>query len=98
MEDNGKIIGYTCIWAFAGEVHINNFAIHPDFRRKGLGMKLIRFIFDTFKEYKNVFLEVRQSNLAAILLYTGCGFQKFAVRKKYYADGEDALVMKKSLK
>ena len=98
LEVNGELAGYTFIWTIADEVHINNFAIHPSFRRKGLGLKLISFIFDEFYEYKKYFLEVRKSNKAAISLYQKSGFEIIFTRVKYYADGEDALVMQKILK
>jgi ribosomal-protein-alanine N-acetyltransferase len=98
LEVNGKLAGYTFVWTIADEVHINNFAIHPSFRRKGLGLKLISFIFDEFQEYKKYFLEVRKSNKAAINLYQKSGFEVVFTRIKYYADGEDALVMQKFLK
>jgi [ribosomal protein S18]-alanine N-acetyltransferase len=98
LELDKKLIGYTFIWTIADEVHINNFAIHPAFRRKGLGLKLIRFIFDKFQEYNKYFLEVRKSNKAAINLYQKNGFNIIFTRVRYYADGEDALVMQKIIK
>lgn len=98
MESNNTIAGYACVWAFSDEVHINNFAVNPDFRRKGLGLKLISFIFDKFRDYKTIFLEVRISNQPAISLYTKSGFEKYFIRKNYYSDGEDAIVMKKAYK
>lgn len=97
MEEDDQIAGYACVWAFADEVHINNFAVIPAFRRKGLGLKLIRFIFSTFQGYAYTFLEVRVSNKAAIGLYKKAGFEPFFTRANYYADNEDALVMKKNL-
>jgi len=97
LEVDKQIAGYACVWAFVGEVHINNFAIAANFRQKGLGLKLIRFILDSFKGYKQMFLEVRESNFAAINLYKKSGFEKFFTRQKYYSDGEDALVMRKIL-
>ncbi len=97
LEVDSQIAGYACIWAFADEVHINNFAIDPVFQQKGLGLKLIRFILGSFKEYKQAFLEVRESNSAAINLYKKSGFKKFFTRENYYADGEDAIVMQKNL-
>lgn len=97
LEVKKQIAGYACVWAFADEVHINNFAIVPDFRQKGLGIKLIRFILGSFKRYKQVFLEVRESNLAAINLYKKAGFGEFFRWEKYYSDGEDALVLRKNL-
>jgi len=98
MEIGDKLVGYVFIWSIADEVHINNFAIHPSFRRKGLGLKLIRFIFDKFKEYEKYFLEVRKSNKAAIRLYQKNGFDIIFTRIGYYQDGEDALVMQKIIK
>ena len=98
MEVDGCLAGYTFIWAIADEIHINNFAIHPSFRRKGLGLKLISFIFDEFHEYSKYFLEVRKSNKSAIDLYRKSGFETIFTRIKYYADGEDALVMQKLIK
>ncbi len=97
LEIDGRIAGYACVWAFIDEVHINNFAIAPIFRQKGLGMKLIRFILGRFAAYKNAYLEVRKSNKAAINLYEKAGFKTFFIRQKYYSDGEDALVMQKKL-
>ena len=97
LEAEKQIVGYACVWAFVDEVHINNFAIAPGFRQKGLGLKLIRFILGSFKEYKHMFLEVRESNLAAINLYKKAGFHTFFRRQKYYSDGEDALVIRKIL-
>jgi [ribosomal protein S18]-alanine N-acetyltransferase len=97
LEIDGRIVGYACVWAFIDELHVNNFAIDPIFRQKGLGMKLIRFILGRFTAYKNAYLEVRKSNKAAINLYEKAGFKTFFIRQKYYSDGEDALVMQKKL-
>ncbi len=98
LEVDNKIAGYAFVWIIEDEVHLNNFAVHPNFRRKGLGLKLIRFIFDEFKKYRNMFLEVRQSNKEAIDLYHKVGFNIFFIRKHYYSNGENAVVMHKELK
>lgn len=95
LEIDKRLAGYAFIWTIADEIHINNFAIHPSFRRKGLGLKLISFIFDEFQEYNKFYLEVRKSNKAAINLYMKKGFEVFFLRNRYYSDGEDALVMQK---
>jgi [ribosomal protein S18]-alanine N-acetyltransferase len=97
LQVNDSIEGYAFVWAYAGEVHITNIAISPAFRQKGLGLKLISFIFETFKEFKEIFLEVRPTNINAIHLYEKVGFEKVFSREKYYADGENALVMRKEL-
>lgn len=95
-----RIIGYIIYWKIQGEVQISNFAIHPDFRRKGIGEAVMRRIIEMIQkdggEY--VFLEVRPSNLAARLLYKKLGFKVLGVRKDYYqTPREDALIMGKSI-
>lgn len=67
------------------------------FRRKGIGKALIsEFLCDAkFRGAQKLFLEVRESNLPAINLYLSMGFNKLSVRKKYYSDGENALVLVK---
>ncbi len=97
LDCNNKICGYTFIWAFKKEVHINNFAIHPEYRRQGLGLKLLNYIFDLFHEFQHFFLEVRKNNVAAVNLYKKAKFETIEIRKKYYSDGEDALLMHKLL-
>lgn len=98
METDGRLCAFAFLWLFEDEAHLNNFAVHPRFRRKGLGLKFLHYIFERFRENKELFLEVRASNSAAINLYHTCGFRQIDLRKKYYMDGEDALVMKKELK
>jgi len=92
-----KLAGYAMLWTIDGEVHLYNFAIHPDFRRRGLGHWFLNAIFDRFREARVMFLEVRATNDAARSLYEKNGFEVFASRRGYYSDGEDALIMKKNL-
>ena len=94
---NGNIlVGYIFTWLFHGEAHILNIAVHPDYRRMGLGTHLMRFFFDfclTMK-VKTITLDVRSSNHPAIEMYRKLGFQKVGLRPHYYADNdEDALIM-----
>lgn len=98
LLDQGVIVGYSVTWFYGNEIHISNFAIHPEYRRKGLGEYLLNHILEKFADYEAAFLEVRRSNLAAINLYTKFSFNVLFIRKGYYRDGEDALVMVKYLK
>lgn len=95
-SNNKALVGYIIIWLVAEEAHILNIAVHPDFKKKGIGAKLIRFILDFLAEQyaRAVYLEVRHSNTAAQMLYKGFGFKEIGIRKGYYSDNnEDAIVM-----
>ena len=95
IEHENQIIAYLIAWCYAGEIHIGNIAVSALFRRKGLAQRLLEHIFQVCGGYEEAFLEVRESNTAAIALYRKMGFEKLAIRSSYYSDGENALVMKK---
>ena len=65
-----KLAGYIGGWLVVDELHITNLAVDPDYRKQGIGTKLIKAIIDLIKEkgFKSVTLEVRESNQAAINL------------------------------
>lgn len=82
------------------ELHINNIATHPDFRRFGVGWALMEEAMARGRIYgaKSVRLEVRASNTAAQLLYYQLGFQAVTRRRNYYyGPTEDAVVMERWL-
>ncbi len=91
-----ELYGYVGVWIIAGEGHITNVAVHPQYRRQRIAETLLQLLFD-FCEAMDVHdftLEVRASNAGAIRLYKGCGFQEAGIRPKYYEDnGEDAIIM-----
>lgn len=73
------------------EAELYRVAVLPEYRRSGIGKRLMeRFMESVFKA-ERVFLEVRESNEAAIRLYESCGFEVCGRRKKYYGN-EDGLV------
>jgi ribosomal-protein-alanine N-acetyltransferase len=92
-----KVIGYIGYWYLFEEAHITTFAIHPDYRRQGLGKQLLKHALNLILNQgcHEVFLEVRISNFPAQNLYHSLGFTAVGIRKKYYSDGEDAIIMKK---
>lgn len=89
------IVGMMVIWMVIDEAHIGTIAVHPDFRRNGIGKQLLH---QGLKQLQSeganmVFLEVRRSNTCAQNLYHDFGFSKYDERKGYYQDnGEDALI------
>lgn len=93
---NGKVVAYGGMWIILDEAHITNIAVHPSFRERKIGEKLVREMLRRAKESKaeRITLEVRTSNIAARKLYEKLGFKDSGIRKGYYADtGEDAIIM-----
>jgi [ribosomal protein S18]-alanine N-acetyltransferase len=89
------ILGYCCYWVVSSEIHITNMAVHHQYRRKGIANQLMHHVIDEAEgtETELLTLEVRMSNTNAQNLYEKFGFHPIAVRKKYYPDHEDALIM-----
>jgi [ribosomal protein S18]-alanine N-acetyltransferase len=97
---SGRVVGYIGMWVIFDEAHIMNVAVHPEFRRMGIGSVLINKIIETSRllNLKSMTLEVKKSNYAAIDLYRCFGFIEAGVRKGYYEDtNEDAIIMWKTL-
>ena len=95
-EENGIAAAYVNFRILAGEGEIERVAVHPLFRGRGFGRKLM----DAVAEYTSsqgvmeITLEVRSGNQTAINLYESCGFVREAVRKDYYREPvEDAIIM-----
>lgn len=96
IKMDGKVVGYGGFWHIVDEAHISNIAVHPRYRRRGLGRKMLTHLLEQAVERgaNKATLEVRRSNIAAQRLYDSFGFELIAVRKNYYVDeGEDALIM-----
>ena len=91
-----KVVGYMGAWLLQGEAQITNIAVHPEYRRRGIGEKILREFVKSIKQrdVTAMTLEVRPSNVAALALYTKFGFKDYGRRKGYYLDnGEDAIIM-----
>ncbi|WP_019220673.1 ribosomal protein S18-alanine N-acetyltransferase [Bartonella senegalensis] len=98
-----EILGFCLCRLILDEAEIITIAVHPDFRRQGIGTLLID---STLRHLHNeralkLFLEVEETNLSALNLYQGFEFQKIAKRFAYYPSKNsrtDAIVMQKTLK
>ena len=91
-----KIVGYMGAWLLQGEAQITNIAVHPGFRRQGIGERLLTVFVAEIKarDVTAMTLEVRPSNAAALALYAKFGFKDYGRRRGYYIDnGEDAIIM-----
>lgn len=82
----------------AGESDIQTVAVAPDWRRRGIGRQLVARLVEHSDRLglRLCLLEVRRRSATAIALYESFGFERLAVRRGYYRDGEDALIMQRT--
>lgn len=96
--DGEHLVGYVGSQSVMGEADMMNLAVCPEYRRKGIGKKLVEELIIALKE-KEVFcllLEVRSENYAAIELYSKLGFIQVGRRPNYYTKPkDDALILRK---
>jgi ribosomal-protein-alanine N-acetyltransferase len=100
MEAGGVPLGYGGFWLIAGEAQIMRLAIAPQYRGKGLGLRLVALLLAEAKklEGQEVSLEVRAGNLPARRTYERLGLTVCGQRPHYYSDnGEDAILMHRTL-
>ena len=88
-------IGLGCVWAILDEAHITLLGVAPTYRRQGLGQWLLLQLLAHASDrgLTHATLEVRQSNQSAQTLYQTFGFRIAGERRRYYADGENALIL-----
>lgn len=91
----GEVAAYLITQWVADEIHILNIAVAPARQRRGMGGRLLEFLIAHGRDagMRDIYLEVRPSNAAALAMYEHRGFDRLALRKCYYPNGEDALVM-----
>ncbi|MEA1991759.1 MAG: ribosomal protein S18-alanine N-acetyltransferase [Thermodesulfobacteriota bacterium] len=96
LKNGGELAAYMSFFNVADEMEILKLAVHPAYRRNGLGKRLLGLVLQNCIEMgiEQAYLEVRRSNTAALALYTGFGFIQTGTRKKYYPDNkEDATIL-----
>jgi ribosomal-protein-alanine N-acetyltransferase len=96
-SDGSRVLGYVVAWFAAGEGEIANLAVDPNVRGRGIGSVLLDTTLDEARRHgvKQVFLEVRSSNLRARQLYESRGFAEVGRRRGYYRRPvEDAVVLR----
>ncbi|WP_407412596.1 ribosomal protein S18-alanine N-acetyltransferase [Acinetobacter sp.] len=101
IEKNGSVVGFCILQPVLDEANLLLMAVDPNQQGQGLGYELLTASLDLLKNNPiQIFLEVRESNTAAIKLYEKADFHQIDLRKNYYpkADGtrEHAIIMVKS--
>lgn len=93
------VAGFCAFWKVVDQIHINNLAIHPAWRGRGLGRLLLARVLEEAAALgaPDATLEVRRSNVSARRLYEGAGFRLASVRTSYYTNPiEDALILSRT--
>jgi ribosomal-protein-alanine N-acetyltransferase len=96
VEVEARVVASIVLWLVLDETHIATIAVHPDFRRQGIGKALLKASMDAaYAEGARLYhLEVRAGNAAAQKMYADFGYEIVGRRPKYYQDnGEDALLL-----
>lgn len=98
LQIGKDLAGYSIFSWAAGEAHLLNLCVHPDWQHRGYGSLLLEYTINQVArlESDSIFLEVRASNPRAATLYINRGFKVIGERKAYYQAGEkreDAIVM-----
>lgn len=92
------LAGYAGFWHIVDEIEIMRVAVRPTYRRNGFAAKMLKKLEAEWIDYDVVSarLEVREGNVPARALYESLGFVPEFIRKGYYSDGENAVLMKKN--
>lgn len=91
-RQNGTLCGYVAVSRTGDAVNLDDIAVHPDFRRQGIGRQLLDFAHRQFPA-QEFWLEVRESNAPAIALYQSEGYAQAGFRKRYYHNPEEGAVL-----
>lgn len=92
---NNEIVGFAGIWKSIDDVHITNIVTKKSYRNNGIASKLLEKLIELAKK-ENVLsltLEVNDNNIYAIKLYEKYKFKKIGLRKNYYSQNENAIIM-----
>ena len=96
---NYQIVGICVFQKIFCNAELTYLSIHPTYKRKGLGKKLLKEIFNHCESFaiEKIQLEVSDKNFDAVNFYRSFGFETIGIRKKYYKDGSNALLQEKKL-
>ena len=97
--DNEIVIGYIGAWIIEGTTDMINFVVDERYQHQGIGQALIKKIIEDSinNNSKEILLEVRDKNIQAIKFYQLQGFKEIAIRKEYYKNKDNALILRKEL-
>jgi ribosomal-protein-alanine N-acetyltransferase len=95
-EYDERVVGFMIYELHKNRLHILNFAVSPDFRRRGIGHSMVRKLIGKLSQQRRnrILLEIRETNLDAQLFFRDAGFRAISVLRDFYDDTtEDAYLM-----
>ncbi|HPM80023.1 MAG TPA: ribosomal protein S18-alanine N-acetyltransferase [Candidatus Anammoximicrobium sp.] len=95
-EHDERVVGFMIYELHKNRLHILNFAVHPEFRRRGVARGMVRKLIGKLSPQRRnrILLEIRETNLAAQLFFRETGFRAISVLREFYEDTpEDAYLM-----
>jgi ribosomal-protein-alanine N-acetyltransferase len=96
-KDDEKVIGYIGAYTFDDSMEILNFVVDEAYQRQGVGSLLFNTLLNMYDKTKSIVLEVRYNNEKGISFYKKNNFNVISIRKHYYKNGDDAIVMMKEI-
>lgn len=98
-KSDDEIVGFGGIWFSVDDIHITNIVVKKGYRNKKIGTLILSALIDICKNQtqKSITLEVNSNNIPAQKLYENFGFKIVGIRKKYYNNIDNAILMTKLL-
>ncbi|MBI4656159.1 MAG: ribosomal protein S18-alanine N-acetyltransferase [Elusimicrobia bacterium] len=95
-EQDGKMTGFINFWIVGGQAQLNGIAVRGEMTKRGIGGLLLKKMLESAKESgcSEAVLEVEETNLPAIRLYSKFGFKKAGTRPKFYDNTGNAVLMR----
>lgn len=99
LDAGSELAGFAGIWCVVDEAQVMNVGVCPQYQRQGYGEKLMNHLCDVAKAEgcHEMTLEVKAGNVPALNLYKKMGFVQTGLRKDYYPDHSDGILMRKVL-
>ncbi|MEU6996831.1 ribosomal protein S18-alanine N-acetyltransferase [Nonomuraea sp. NPDC046570] len=97
VED--QVVGYAGLAAAADQADVQTIAVLAAWQGRGIGSAMLTELLAEARRRRTaeIFLEVRADNPRARAVYMRFGFEEFGLRRRYYDDGTDAIMMKRKL-
>ena len=94
-KSNNEIVGFGGIWKSIDDVHITNIVVKKNYRNLGIATQIINRLINIAKNsnFTSITLEVNEKNIPAIKLYKKFNFINLGIRKKYYNNKDNAIIM-----